>query len=131
MPICTIDNVPSATLILANCTRLASDETKDTFDFSNVEDNGPATEDNIVTQYTYDAVGNRTSSDADTFDFSNVNPDGGVPAATLLLPHFAVDLAPPSDSGGIADVEFFFADADDVPLSDTPIDTTFGDDFIA
>ncbi len=76
------------------------------------------------------------ASTEDTFDFSNsnetvdANMDSTVQLSRPLL-IIAEDVEGDGESEGIADIEFFFGDPDDIPLGDTPIDTNFGDDFIA
>lgn len=61
----------------------------------------------------------------DSFDFSGIDPDTTDATADLLIPYFEVSMGGTVD--GIADIEFFYGNPDDVPL----LDTTFDGDFIA
>jgi hypothetical protein len=70
----------------------------------------------------------------DTFDFSNSNEtvDANMDSTVQLSrPLLIVAEDVEGESGGIADIEYFFGNPFDIPLADTPTDTTFGDDFIA
>ncbi len=80
----------------------------------------------------YDRLATLTTDD--TFNFSDKEANGftsgdGVEPADWEENYDAGIGS--SSGGGIADIEFFFGDPDDVPLIDPTPDTTFDFDFIA